>query len=495
MSVIGLDLNATRARAVHGPASQVPVALRLEGEHFDFPVALSLEGRHAVAGRAGATLCRRLPHLACLDFLPYLGDARAWTAGRLRLDAGRALGLVFDALHRRLGKAEGLALALPPYLTEAQAALVARVAEKARWPLLGSVSAPVAAALAAHEQLPWSGLALVLDVDGHALSWSAVSLGEDRVELLQSQPSPRLARGAWMCRLLDGTANRCVRVSRRDPRDSADADQSLYDQLAEWLERGADEGPVELAAQAAQWYQLLTLSADDLRAFCAPLVQQTLAELQRFLLTSATPGPVGVVLMTAPAAQLPGLAAALRNHLQTPEEQQQLPDSDDDFGEDLLFGDHVSSHVHVLDADAVARAAHDLAVRLLRSELKRGHHDALSLPAPSLDSGAARLNFRGQDYPLAKTPFRLGRDPACDLVFESAQYPTVSARHCEIAFDRRAYVLRDRSRHGTLVNDTPVNGQAVLRAGDWIRLGPNGPALRFLGRPNRIADFGLRIAD
>src|SRR5712692_1100219 len=138
MSLIGLDLDATRARAVHGPAANVPVPLRLEGEHLDLPVAVSLEGRSPVAGRAGATLCRRLPHLACLDFLPYLGDARVWTAGRLRLDAGRALGLVFEALHRRLGKAEGLAVALPPYLTEAQAALVARVAEKARWPLLGS---------------------------------------------------------------------------------------------------------------------------------------------------------------------------------------------------------------------------------------------------------------------------------------------------------------------------------------------------------------------
>src|SRR6266851_2764329 len=132
MSLIGLDLNATRARAVHGSAPQVPVALRLEGEYLDFSVALSLEGRHPVAGRAGATLCRRLPHLACLDFLPYLGDARKWSAGRTHLDAGRALGLVFDALQRRLGKAEGLAIALPAYLSEAQAALIARVAEKAK---------------------------------------------------------------------------------------------------------------------------------------------------------------------------------------------------------------------------------------------------------------------------------------------------------------------------------------------------------------------------
>jgi hypothetical protein len=494
MSLIGLDLNATRARAVHGPASQVPVALRLDGEHLDFPVALSLEGRHPVAGRAGSTLCRRMPHLACLDFLPSLGDAREWSAGRLRLDAGRALGLVFDALNRRLGQSEGLAVALPAYLTEAQAALVVRVAERARWPLLGSVPAPVAAALAAHEQLPWSGLALVVDVDGHALSWSAVHLGGDRAELLEAQTSPRLARGVWLGRLLDGAAHRCVRVSRRDPRESADADQALFDQLAEWLESGTEEGPVELAVQTTQWYQLLTLSADELRTACAPLVRQAVAELQRFLLHVAALGPVGAVLVTAPAAQLPGLDAALREHFQAPEVRPP-PDADGDFGEDLLFDDHEAAHVHVLDADAVARAAHDLAVRLLRSELKRGHHGALPLPAPLPGSGPARLHFRGRDYALTQPLFTLGRDPACDLVFESEQYPTVSARHCEIAFDRRSYTLRDRSRHGTLLNDQPVNGQAVLRAGDWIRLGPNGPVLRFLGRGTTLAGHGLRIAD
>ena len=64
----------------------------------------------------------------------------------------------------------------------------------------------------------------------------------------------------------------------------------------------------------------------------------------------------------------------------------------------------------------------------------------------------------------------------------SALYPSVSGRHCEIVFDRRVYTLRDRSRHGTLVNDRPVNQQVVLRSGDWIQLGPGGPVLRFLGQ-------------
>ena len=76
----------------------------------------------------------------------------------------------------------------------------------------------------------------------------------------------------------------------------------------------------------------------------------------------------------------------------------------------------------------------------------------------------------------------LGRDPACDLVFESELYPHVSAKHCQILFDRRHFTLHDLSRHGTVLNDRAVNQQAPLHSGDWIRLGPRGPVLRFLGQ-------------
>jgi predicted component of type VI protein secretion system len=69
------------------------------------------------------------------------------------------------------------------------------------------------------------------------------------------------------------------------------------------------------------------------------------------------------------------------------------------------------------------------------------------------------------------------------MVFESELYPHVSARHCEILFDRRTYTIWDHSRHGTFVNDHPVSQQS-LYSGDWIRLGPQGPLLRFLGQPS-----------
>ena len=94
--LIGLDLNATRARAVCGPTAQAAAPLSLEGADFELPVAVSLEERVPAVGHAGAALCRRQPDLACLDFLAQLGTGRVWSAGRLRIDAAGALALVFD---------------------------------------------------------------------------------------------------------------------------------------------------------------------------------------------------------------------------------------------------------------------------------------------------------------------------------------------------------------------------------------------------------------
>src|SRR5579885_3527270 len=95
--VIGLDLNAGRARAVQAAPGRVTELVPLAGE-AELPLALSLEGRSPEVGRAGLGLIRRAPHLACANFLPCLGERHEWSAGRHRLDAAQALALVLDRL-------------------------------------------------------------------------------------------------------------------------------------------------------------------------------------------------------------------------------------------------------------------------------------------------------------------------------------------------------------------------------------------------------------
>ncbi len=483
MTLVGLDLNATRARALAGPAGALPQPLPLDGAERDLPTALSLEGRAAEAGRAGAALVRRAPHLVCRDFLAHVGTGRSWSAGRHRLDAAAAAGLFFQRLARCCAGASAVALAVPAYLNLEQAELLGGLAEKARLKLAGTLPGALAAALAAFADQPWSGPAAVLDADDHALTWSAVVADGDRARLIAAHPTPQLGLGVWKERLLNAAADRCVRQTRRDPRDSAEAEQGLFEQLDGALDACRQGRVAELHVRSASWFQNLLLHADDVAGFCARLTRQAVAEAQSFL-KSLDLGPPAVVLVTDAAGRLPGLPAALEDSLRLPASVGPREPSDD-FGEDLLqVVPGEPARVVVLPPDAAARSAWELAGRWQRGGLPEGHLDAAPLLAAAPpDAGPARLHCDGRDYLLGRAVFTLGRQADCDLSFDSARYPAVSGYHCEIVFDRGSYVLRDRSRHGTLVNDRPVIQQAALHSGDWIRLGPGGPILRFLGRP------------
>jgi hypothetical protein len=479
--LIGLDLNSTRARAVSAPAGQAPEPLPIAGE-VELPLAVSLEGRSPEAGRAGLALVRRAPHLACSNFLPFLGDGREWSAGRHRLDAAGALALVLDRVHATCAAAQAVAFAVPAYLNGDQLGMLARLAEKARLRVCVRVPTPLAVTLTAYAEQQWTGPTLVVDADDHALTWAVVAVEFGQARVLCTQAVPHLGLRAWKERLLDVVADRCVRQTRRDPRDSAPAEQGLYDQLDGAFDACRRGQMAELMVQMAQWGQNLILRPDELAAACVPLVRQTLAELRalrRSLPLSITP----VLLVTDAAGRLPGLVRALEDALGPAEPAPEREADSEDFGEGLLDDELIGrTSVSVLSPGAAARAACDLATRWQRGELAPGPVEVAPLPPPlPVDAGPARVQFRNQDYPLRGPAFLLGRHADCDLVFDSELYPTVSGRHCEIVYERRTYLLRDRSRNGTLLNERPVLQETVLQAGDWIRLGPRGPQVRFLG--------------
>jgi hypothetical protein len=248
---------------------------------------------------------------------------------------------------------------------------------------------------------------------------------------------------------------------------------------------------IELVLQTPHWYQNLMLQPGELTLFCEPLVQQAVAEWRLFRDGLPQHGRFTSLLVTTSAARMPGLAAGLQRALEEPAPAvEPASDDEEDFGANLLrFEDSGGSNVpvHVLSADAVSRAAHHLAARVQRGDLPHGHLDSIRLAtAHGEELGPARVQYRGRDYFLDRPNFTLGADANCDMVFSREQYPSVSAKHCEIVYDRSAYAVRDRSRQGTLVNDRPVKRQATLRSGDWIRLGPSGPVVYFLGEPHAV---------
>jgi hypothetical protein len=471
--LIGVDLNATRLRAVAGPAGAAQ-ALPLDGRHADLPTAVNLECRTPDVGRAGTRICRRLPHLACVNFLAQLGSGRLWGSGRVLLTADQALAALLARLRSVAGHSEAAAVALPAYLAAEQVTLATDLAGQARLPVVGVTATPFAAALAAHAEQPWTGVALVLDADDHALTWAAVAVEEGWARLLEARPVPHLGLRAWKESLLNAVADRCVRQSRRDPRDSGTAEQALYDRLDGVFEAAWQGRLAELIVETAHWYQNVFLRPDEVAGVCGSLLRQALGLTGSFWTAARGHGEVRAVVLTAAAARLPGLLGALEDRL----DRMVVP-----FAEDPPDEAERPPRLRILDAEAVAGVAHDLAGRVCAGELAAGAIAVAPLPpARPADAGVARLHYRGRDYPLRGRAFVLGHHPGCDLVLDAEQYPAVAARHGEVVCDRRGVVLHDHSQTGTWVNDRPVVQQLPLHPGDWIQLGPRGPRLRFLGR-------------
>ncbi|MCA1676615.1 MAG: FHA domain-containing protein, partial [Actinobacteria bacterium] len=76
----------------------------------------------------------------------------------------------------------------------------------------------------------------------------------------------------------------------------------------------------------------------------------------------------------------------------------------------------------------------------------------------------------GHRVPLRPGQVVIGRDPACDVTFDSS---TVSARHCAIEVDQLGRITVEdlSSRNGTWVDDAAVAGSRVLVPGEILRLG------------------------
>lgn len=95
-------------------------------------------------------------------------------------------------------------------------------------------------------------------------------------------------------------------------------------------------------------------------------------------------------------------------------------------------------------------------------------------------SGSRRGNT--EVFPSGK--ISVGTDASNDLHFDSEIDTNTSGCHAEIQLKECDYVLRDKgSSRGTLVNNRPVS-EIVLKDGDLIEFGTDGPKVRFRIKPD-----------
>jgi hypothetical protein len=366
--LVGVDLSATRVRAVAAGVGSVR-PLHLDDPNEDLPLFVSLDRRPAQLGHASLARLRLLPHAICSNFLPLVGTPNEWRGERLTLTPDAALEECLKAVRPAIeAETDAAGLVLPGYMAMRQVRTVLELATAARWPLRGSASSPLA--VASHRA---GGLTaavrgvdptvLMIDADEHVVSATLVAIGTDEVKQLAATSVPKTGLKAWKDRLVDGLSDRCVRVCRRDPRDSAAAEQDLFMQLDDALDTARVGRRVTLGVRAEKWYQDLTVSPDEFETICEPVNRVAIDGLKQFMFGAPVTVPPRAVWLSHAAGRLPGLAAKIHKH--SPEQTQ----------------------VSLLPANAAAEAAAALVPRWLTGHLPRTHLDASIPHARRLDVG------------------------------------------------------------------------------------------------------------
>ena len=375
--LLGVDLTASRVRAIAAAGGHTN-AVTLDATQDELPLFINLERRTPEVGRPGYAICRTLPHLVCSNFLPQLGHTREWRGTRIALTPESAVLATFEKLHDPLtAEADGGVLVVPSYLAGSQMKLLWALAMKAKLPFTGSASAPLA--MVAHRakivlaprkptprertdgksswvvpirpQAAGPGAVVIVDADEYALSAAVVNVQPGEARLLHLAAWPRLSLKVWKDRLIDAVSDRCVRLCRRDPRDSAAAEQALFEQLDPALDRVRQGQPAALTVRTEKWYQDIVQQPADFESHCSAFAKLATDELREQLASLAV--PPRAIWLTDTAAKLPGLAAA------------------------IYVNSAEQTEVSVLPPDAATEAAAALHARWLAGTLPRVHLDGV----------------------------------------------------------------------------------------------------------------------
>jgi hypothetical protein len=258
-------------------------------------------------------------------------------------------------------------------------------------------------------------------------------------------------------------ARRFLECSRFDPMHTADSEQSVYEQLAGWLEtlRLQAEAELTFAFRGNEFRATVSLAdlGISLRRRLQPMIQSLRARL-------GTSRPTALQINSAFAA-FPGVAQMLAD----------LPGCD----------------VFVLEPAAAARGLLQRQAQMPRAAAL-GITPSLPWDQPPADLSPERamassaggmpshLVLDSHAWRLGKHPLRIGSEAGSgeySLIID-ARYAGVSRQHCSIELTGGRAVLNDHSRFGTRLNGHKIQGSAVLQPGDVISLGDPPCELRLI---------------
>jgi pSer/pThr/pTyr-binding forkhead associated (FHA) protein len=114
------------------------------------------------------------------------------------------------------------------------------------------------------------------------------------------------------------------------------------------------------------------------------------------------------------------------------------------------------------------------------------HSSGSAASAPQKTKAPLVIQYGPTLQSYNELPITLGSHTDCDFVMH---HPAVLQRHAQIFFSEDNYWIKDLTgKQSVLINNTPIDSQAILRPDDVLTLGNRGPGFRFLGG-GRLAEI------
>jgi hypothetical protein len=464
MSLIGLELNDSGILAADGTSSKL---LDLDGQAQESPGFALPQKKGLLVGKTAERKAHLFPRQILNHFWDQLSTEPLEQAGTyFPLNHAEIVYRHLSLIWRQLQPyGDEIVMAVPSFYDREQLGLILGIAQEMDMPVKGFV--PLS--LAASSHVSPEKMLLHLDIHLRRIEVTYLEQGE-HLTLRDSATTSDKGLLHLYREWVDIIAQEFVRSTRFDPFHQAASEQELYDRLPAILSHFQHNSSMIFEISGGPTSYSITLERDRI-THKAESVYSEILRLIRRMQNKRAKGQTSLALqLSHRLSRLPGCKEMLAT----------LKDA----------------QIMELDRGAAAKGGPKIWNQLADQNNHEGisfftsrpwqHQQQTDDHWTSAENAAptrpTHLLYRSIAYPITDKPLTIGSatDSGRNDVTITGETAGVSPRHFTIERRGSDIVLDNLSEHGTFINEKRVNGSAVLKLGQKIRVGAPGEQLQVI---------------